>query len=136
LSESGGKLGFEPAQTLLVRQVLEYPMMVHVERHIRHRLRNRHNVLSERVGDTGLIHDVGILTREVDNNDLRAKNEIENILNDGAFFPDAVRAETAKACGLAGPSNSCGASIRTIAKQLGVGVGTVTRTLRERSTIT
>ena len=49
-------------------------------------------MFAERVCDTGLVHDIRVLTRKVDHNDLRAENQVKNILYNRAFLPNVIHA--------------------------------------------
>ena len=42
------------------------------------------------VGDPCLVHDVQVLSREIDDDDLGAEDQIEHVLDSDALFPDVV----------------------------------------------
>ena len=97
--------GREQGQPLAVGQVREDAVVGHIEGDVVDGLGDRDDVPAEGVGDPGLVHHVRVLAGKVDHDDSRLKNEVEDVLDDRAVFPDAVRAQAAVARLLAGPLN-------------------------------
>ena len=64
--------------------------MVEVEWYVSNGLGDGNDVLSECVRDACLVHDVRVLSREIDDDDLGAEDQIEDVLDDDALFPDVV----------------------------------------------
>jgi len=68
--------------------------MFDIEWHVVEGLRNRDHVLPESMGNSCFIHDVRVLSAEVDNHYMRAEDEVEYILNDGTFLPYVISPQT------------------------------------------
>src|SRR6516165_11145679 len=59
-------------------------------------------MLAEGMSDACFVHHVRVLARKINNDHLRTENQVENILNDCAFFPYIVPAKATKITGPAG----------------------------------
>ena len=70
--------------------------MRQIERNVVKRLGDRYDIFAECMCYSCFIHHVRVLAGEVNHDDLGSEDQIKDVLNDRAFFPNVVGSQATK----------------------------------------
>ena len=70
--------------------------MRQIEWNVVNRLGDRYDILAERMCYSCFIHHIRVLAGEVNHDDLRSEDQIKDVLNNRALFPNVVGSQATK----------------------------------------